>query len=770
MSMNSKNKGSSNKLKNFLILLIIIPFISSQSVVIKSIIPYENNHFIIDHNNPMQMFQYTLTSLKGDLIMRFEIGTGFTVKGFLFSDKKYITCIQNEKCMKQQSKDDIIHFKLKIKEMVIKSNELIEKGIVNQDNETIYIALYDNKYSYEDYFTLFKENDSITLKLGEPLLIKQFYSLNEYSIKFETDAQCTNKYIFQMNSEEKTIIEINNSKGEEILKEEMTIVDKEINLECNSTYLIHIKKKDSSSKKEMFSMMITEEMNQRIIEIKDNQVLNKQFIISSRMYFFYNITHYDENEENYIILSQVNNQFNINISSKKSISISSDNLIDLYDEVIPLSLVKEVNRLNSEQTNYYMKIQRGKTIENESEFVLFTIELQSNNQFILPDSFIVTVSSRIETKRLDHLILDQWSLTKLDANITYPLFIKYELSSKDNIIIHSNIENLLSIFTDKSEEVYNVDTLALLHPVNEETFSFVLKINEVSYVANELSYSFFITESNIRPMENKQDLKILQYCFNCFTKKFYIILHDNYFITNSHTKDSIFKRFNINVITPTNDILKVKKLKNIAKIFYDEKEKEDNSILLLEVDSKEVIIENNINVKAKESSQGNILITFNNEKQKDHFNEYVIYLSQIGDDNTKDVEISINDTSIINKKQFEYELFNIAPGNYNIKVVAYNTKDEKITKGELYKPVNYMQTKEKEEEAEVINSNEERLKDFLCVIIISLSILLLLWIASRFIELIKLNEKKETSIPEISRVNRKEYKPIATEDINTITI
>ena len=763
--MNSKYKGRLMSL----ILLIIIPFISSQSVTIKSIIPYENNHFIIDQNNPMQVFQYTLTSMKGDLIMRFEIGTGFTVKGFLFSNKEYITCIQNEKCLKQQSKEDIIHFKLKIKEMVIKSDELKEKGIVNKDNETIYIVLYDNKYSYEDYFILFKETDMINLKLGEPLLIKQFYSLNEYLIKFETDAQCTNKYIFQMNSEDKTIIEIKNSNGVEILKEEINIVDKDITLECNSTYFVTIKKKNSSSKKEMFSMMLTEEMNQRIIEIKDNQILKKDLITSSKMFFFYNITHYDENEENYIILSQVSNQFNIKIASKKSISISSDNFIDLYDEVIPLSLVKEVNRLNSEQTNYYMKIKRGKKIENESEFVLFTIDLQSKTSFILPDSFIITVSSRIETKRLDKLILEQWSITKLDINLTYPLFIKYELSSKDNIIIHSNVENLLSIIIDKSDEVYNVDTLALLHPENEETFSFVLKVNEVSYVANELSYSFFITESNLRPMEKKQDLKILQYCFNCFTKKFYIILHDNYFITNSHTKDSIFKRFNINVITPSNDKIKAKKLKNIANIYYDEKEKDDNSILLLEVESKEVIIENNINVIAKENSKGNILIKFNNEKQKDHFNEYVIYLSQIGDDNSKDVEISIKESTIINKEQFEYELFNITPGNYNIKVVAYNTSDETITKGELYKPVNYMLTN-KEEEGIVLNANEERLKDFLCVIIISLSILLLLWIVSKFIELIKLNEKKETSIPEISRVNRKEYKPIATEDINTITI
>ena len=763
--MNSKYKGRLMSL----ILLIIIPFISSQSVTIKSIIPYENNHFIIDQNNPMQVFQYTLTSMKGDLIMRFEIGTGFTVKGFLFSNKEYITCIQNEKCLKQQSKEDIIHFKLKIKEMVIKSDELKEKGIVNKDNETIYIVLYDNKYSYEDYFILFKETDMINLKLGEPLLIKQFYSLNEYLIKFETDAQCTNKYIFQMNSEDKTIIEIKNSNGVKILKEEINIVDKDITLECNSTYFVTIKKKNSSSKKEMFSMMLTEEMNQCIIEIKDNQILKKDLITSSRMYFFYNITHYDENEENYIILSKVSNQFNIKIASKKSISISSDNFIDLYDEVIPLSLVKEVNRLNSEQTNYYMKIKRGKKIENESEFVLFTIDLQSKTSFILPDSFIITVSSRIETKRLDKLILEQWSITKLDINLTYPLFIKYELSSKDNIIIHSNVENLLSIITDKSDEVYNVDTLALLHPENEETFSFVLKVNEVPYVANELSYSFFITESNIRPMEKKQDLKILQYCFNCFTKKFYIILHDNYFITNSHTKDSIFKRFNINVITPSNDKIKAKKLKNIANIYYDEKEKDDNSILLLEVESKEVIIENNINVIAKENSKGNILIKFNNEKQKDHFNEYVIYLSQIGDDNSKDVEISIKESTIINKEQFEYELFNITPGNYNIKVVAYNTSDETITKGELYKPVNYMLTN-KEEEGIVLNANEERLKDFLCVIIISLSILLLLWIVSKFIELIKLNEKKETSIPEISRVNRKEYKPIATEDINTITI
>ena len=109
----------------------------------------------------------------------------------------------------------------------------------------------------------------------------------------------------------------------------------------------------------------------------------RRLITSSRMYFFYNITHYDENEENYIILSQVSNQFNIKIASKKSISISSDNFIDLYDEVIPLSLVKEVNRLNSEQTNYYMKIKRGKKIENESEFVLFTIDLQSKTSFIL---------------------------------------------------------------------------------------------------------------------------------------------------------------------------------------------------------------------------------------------------------------------------------------------------------------------------------------------------------------------------------------------------
>ena len=65
-------------------------------------------------------------------------------------------------------------------------------------------------------------------------------------------------------------------------------------------------------------------------------------------------------------------------------------MIDLYDKSIPVSVVKEVDRLNPEQINYYLKIQRGKKIENETEYALFIIELQSDSSWIVPDEFMIT--------------------------------------------------------------------------------------------------------------------------------------------------------------------------------------------------------------------------------------------------------------------------------------------------------------------------------------------------------------------------------------------
>ena len=310
-----------------------------------------------------------------------------------------------------------------------------------------------------------------------------------------------------------------------------------------------------------------------------------------------------------MLLTKNTSHFDVKIVTKNIESFHKINQISPNELNYSGIIMKENDIFDQNITNYYIKIRKDNTDKNEYIFIHVEILSEHTNRISL-NEFSLKAPLRIENKIIDQSILsDYWIENKIspEKNNNFPVFIKYHITQNYNIIIHSKVENLITIIRDTSEIIDNVDNLAIINPSSDGNFSFILKINNIFY-ANDLMYSFFITKFFLRVIEKKNDLKSIKYCFNCFKDKFYLIMDDNYLISHSHPKDSLFKMFQLHSISLSNKKERITKLKQLSNIYYENKKNDVNNILLLEFKSRETIMNNNIKVKANQEKNGNIFM------------------------------------------------------------------------------------------------------------------------------------------------------------------
>lgn len=734
--------------------------------------PYQNTYININHDNPLKIFEFYTKFSDGDLVLHFEIGNGFTVQGLIFLVETYKTCIIQNNCPKETFENEVIKFHLHEKDVIIRASEIVKKFPHYLEGIKLYIAFFDNKYSYEDNFSIYTEKDIINLEEGEPKFMNGFLSLGKYTFQFISNINETYNYKLQVSSNYKNTIRLYDFNDKEIYLTTNKIIDYTFSFEYNKTYYIDV---TEGMKKEenMFLIMITKIHKESVRKIKENQIILTKFIILDTYNFIFNISHYSPNEENFLLLTKNTSNFDVKIGTKNIDSFHKINQISPNELNYSGIIMKENDIFDQNITNYYIKIRKDNTDKNEYIFIHVEILSEHTNRISL-NEFSLKAPLRIENKIIDQSILsDYWIENKIspEKNNNFPVFIKYHITQNYNIIIHSKVENLITIIRDTSEIIDNVDNLAIINPSSDGNFSFILKINNIFY-ANDLMYSFFITKFFLRVIEKKNDLKSIKYCFNCFKDKFYLIMDDNYLISHSHPKDSLFKMFQLHSISLSNKKERITKLKQLSNIYYENKKNDVNNILLLEFKSRETIMNNNIKVKANQEKNGNIFITFNNEILKNKYNEYVIsFYREDVEDEGKDPEIVINDTKIINQNRFKYEIFDISPGKYIIQIAAYNTSTNNETKGVVFAPIHYLVQKRekkkigKEEEIEQIET-EERIKEIISIFLVCIALFLLIFIGVKYYHFLKVNEKLPNhKLKNENNINAKDYGPLSTQEL-----
>lgn len=735
--------------------------------------PYQNTYININHDNPLKIFEFYTKFSDGDLVLHFEIGNGFTVQGLIFLVETYKTCIIQNNCPKETFENGVIKFHLHEKDVIIRASEIVKKFPNYLKGIKLYIAFFDNKYSYEDNFSIYTEKDIINLEEGEPKFMNRFLSLGKYTFQFISNINETYNYKLQVSSNYNNTIRLYDFNDKEVYLSTNKIIDYTFSLEYNKTYYIDV---TEGMKKEenMFLIMITKIHKESVRKIEENQIILTKFILLNTYNFIFNISHYSPNEENFLLLTKNTANFDVKIGTKNIDSLHKINQISPKEVNYSGIIMKETDIFDQKITNYYIKIRKDNTDKNEYIFIQVEILSKHTNRISL-NEFSLKAPTRIENKIIAQSIQsDYWIENRIppEKNKNFPIFIKYHITQNYNIIIHSKVENLITIIRDTSEIIDNVDNLAIINPSSDGNFSFILKINNIFY-ANDLMYSFFITKFFLRVIETKNDLISIKYCFNCFKDKFYLIMYDNYLISHSHPKDSLFKRFQLHSISLSNKKERITKLKQLSNIYYENKKNDINNILLLEFESRETIMNhNNIKVEANQEKNGNIFITFNNEIFKNKYNEYVIsFYREDVDDEGKDPEIVINDTKIINQNRFKYEIFDISPGKYIIQIAAYNTSTDNETIGVVFAPIHYLVQKRekkkvgKEEEIEQIET-EERIKEIISIFLVCIALFLLIFIGLKYYHFLKVNEKLPThKLKNENNINAKDYGPLSTQEL-----
>ena len=735
--------------------------------------PYQNTYININHDNPLKIFEFYTKFSDGDLVLHFEIGNGFTVQGLIFLVETYKTCIIQNNCPKETFENEVIKFHLHEKDVIIRASEIVKKFPNYLEGIKLYIAFFDNKYSYEDNFSIYTEKDIINLEEGEPKFMNRFLSLGKYTFQFISNINETYNYKLQVSSNYNNTIRLYDFNDKEIYLSTNKIIDYTFSLEYNKTYYIDV---TEGMKKEenMFLIMITKIHKESIRKIEENQIILTKFILLNTYNFIFNISHYSPNEENFLLLTKNSANFDVKIGTKNIDSLHKINQISPKEVNYSGIIMKETDIFDQNITNYYIKIRKDNTDKNEYIFIQVEILSKHTNRISL-NEFSLKAPTRIENKIIAQSIQsDYWIENRIppEKNKNFPIFIKYHITQNYNIIIHSKVENLITIIRDTSEIIDNVDNLAIINPSSDGNFSFILKINNIFY-ANDLMYSFFITKFFLRVIETKNDLISIKYCFNCFKDKFYLIMYDNYLISHSHPKDSLFKRFQLHSISLSNKKERITKLKQLSNIYYENKKNDINNILLLKFESRETIMNNNnIKVEANQEKNGNIFITFNNEIFKNKYNEYVIsFYREDVDDEGKDPEIVINDTKIINQNRFKYEIFDISPGKYIIQIAAYNTSTDNETIGVVFAPIHYLVQKRekkkvgKEEEIEQIET-EERIKEIISIFLVCIALFLLIFIGVKYYHFLNVNEKLPThKLKNENNINTKDYRPLSTQEL-----
>lgn len=229
----------------------------------------------------------------GDIVIQFAKGVGHTVKIAIYEALRDI---------KQNESHEFIEAKVSYPKLIHKEFT-IKKGATGNVNGDLFIVIYDLKYSYHDVFRIFNEADDIELPTSGCLTIPHLYSLNKlvfYITNKEFEYIAVN---IGSNVAEQPTFEIRESTitGDIIKTSNANAVGEYIQIKAGVNKYYFIIQKNQNSVAE-FNKTICYEFTKNRINVITEQFTTKQFVSPMTYYYKLNISSYDVNDENAVLL------------------------------------------------------------------------------------------------------------------------------------------------------------------------------------------------------------------------------------------------------------------------------------------------------------------------------------------------------------------------------------------------------------------------------------------------------------------------------------
>ena len=750
-----------------LLIISLLIFYSKCEDEIKEVLPYENYHLKLNKENPIIALKFRLNNSNNDnadLIIHFQSATGFTVKGLILTNLDEVNSILSNST-NFSNKTNSIRFVVQRKDFIVKIKDLN----LTKENEFLYIIFKDRHYFYEDYVSIYRENDEVKLQENQPYLLSRFFSLNYRICSFTVKEK--NKYSFEINNFDKSLVTIYTNKSEykEIFSSDDNLIGNIINLLPNKTYYIKItnmRKEKKPYYKSKFLILITKFDGFKPLQLQEGKLHFEKFITFNKYFYYFDITNYKINEENYITYRYDSLNKNINNEIKAVIVTSNDSNITDFKQLIPVkdsnSIFTLIESHKFKDNVYHLKFK--KTIQKPKEKTLLLISIKfepkdKEDTFIYPDDFEIGVGKRMDLKYLEEQNFkynDQW-ITNTDNDNSMPHFYKYLLNdTKESNIYDSDNDKIeksiiiqsfngTKVKIQKSEnstlvkEKLNDNTVLLKMKKDNFLILKVEKDKKVNQTDNILSFKIFYTNHTIHNFIKPENLKLLNekspllndHCAN-----------DSYIIINNKIKHFI-PTFNIDLLLRKYYLTSVDNDEVISNTeqFLIEKYKENLSdvINLEKLNCKSIVIYNQIPIQV--NSINNLLNDYSFTIKKDlllSYDKFLLNLKQMDGNKQKEHYFEFNNSNLNNEiKEENTKLIgkNITEGIYRVEITGYGKKGSE-TFIEKYKPLN-IQIRNIENE-----KNTFTLKYFIFFILILMITLLILFDTIKSNKLVIVHQRK----------------------------
>ena len=750
-----------------LLIISLLIFYSKCENEIKEVLPYENYHLKLNKENPIIALKFRLNNSNNDnadLIIHFQSATGFTVKGLILTNLDEVNSILSNST-NFSNKTNSIRFVVQRKDFIVKIKDLN----LTKENEFLYIIFKDRHYFYEDYVSIYRENDEVKLQENQPYLLSRFFSLNYRICSFTVKEK--NKYSFEINNFDKSLVTIYTNKSEykEIFSSDDNLIGNIINLLPNKTYYIKItnmRKEKKPYYKSKFLILITKFDGFKPLQLQEGKLHFEKFITFNKYFYYFDITNYKINEENYITYRYDSLNKNINNEIKAVIVTSNDSNITDFKQLIPVkdsnSIFTLIESHKFKDNVYHLKFK--KTIQKPKEKTLLLISIKfepkdKEDTFIYPDDFEIGVGKRMDLKYLEEQNFkynDQW-ITNTDNDNSMPHFYKYLLNDTKESNIYDSDNNKIEksiiiqsfngtkVKIQKSEnstlvkEKLNDNTVLLKMKKDNFLILKVEKDKKVNQTDNILSFKIFYTNHTIHNFIKPENLKLLNekspllndHCAN-----------DSYIIINNKIKHFI-PTFNIDLLLRKYYLTSVDNDEVISNTeqFLIEKYKENLSddINLEKLNCKSIVIYNQIPIQV--NSINNLLNEYSFTIKKDlllSYDKFLLNLKQMDGNKQKEHYFEFNNSNLNNEiKEENTKLIgkNITEGIYRVEITGYGKKDSENFI-EKYKPLN-IQIRNIENE-----KNTFTLKYFIFFILILMITLLILFDTIKNNKLVIVHQRK----------------------------
>ena len=750
-----------------LLIISLLIFYSKCEDEIKEVLPYENYHLKLNKENPIIALKFRLNNSNNDnadLIIHFQSATGFTVKGLILTNLDEVNSILSN-TTNFSNKTNSIRFVVQRKDFIVKIKDLN----LTKENEFLYIIFKDRHYFYEDYVSIYRENDEVKLQENQPYLLSRFFSLNYRICSFTVKEK--NKYSFEINNFDKSLVTIYTNKSEykEIFSSDDNLIGNIINLLPNKTYYIKItnmRKEKKPYYKSKFLILITKFDGFKPLQLQEGKLHFEKFITFNKYFYYFDITNYKINEENYITYRYDSLNKNINNEIKAVIVTSNDSNITDFKQLIPVkdsnSIFTLIESHKFKDNVYHLKFK--KTIQKPKEKTLLLISIKfepkdKEDTFIYPDDFEIGVGKRMDLKYLEEQNFkynDQW-ITNTDNDNSMPHFYKYLLNDTKESNIYDSDNNKIEksiiiqsfngtkVKIQKSEnstlvkEKLNDNTVLLKMKKDNFLILKVEKDKKVNQTDNILSFKIFYTNHTIHNFIKPENLKLLNekspllndHCVN-----------DSYLIINNKIKHFI-PTFNIDLLLRKYYLTSVDNDEVISnkEQFLIEKYKENLSddINLEKLNCKSIVIYNQVPIQV--NSINNLLNEYSFTIKKDlllSYDKFLLNLKQMDGNKQKEHYFEFNNTNLNNEMKEENTKLigkNITEGIYRVEITGYGKKGSENFI-EKYKPLN-IQIRNIENE-----KNTFTLKYFIFFILILMITLLILFDTIKNNKLVIVHQRK----------------------------